>query len=96
MSPKPIVALGLVALVAVQAASANAAPIPKTPGSALTVAEQETPRQTETLLRTLIEEIRQGNPDLSRMDPALQQAMRQQMPATTTIFQQLGALRTIE
>ncbi len=96
MSRKMTIALSLTGIVAGLAVGAGAystaAAQSRGPPPALA---QESPHQTEALLQTVIEEIQRGNPDLSRMEPELQQAMRQQMSTATTMFQELGSLHKI-
>jgi hypothetical protein len=89
MPRKLMIAFGVIGLVTGQADRASAAPL-QAP------AQLEAPRQTKTLLRTVIDEIQLGKLDLSRMEPTLQEAMRQQMPVAAKAFQQLGALQTIK
>ena len=48
--------------------------------------------QNQALLQTVIEGLQLGKPDFTQMEPALQQAIRQQGMAA---LQQLGALKTI-
>jgi hypothetical protein len=96
MNRNMLVALGLIGLVAGHAVGAGAGPTTITSsGGARLVLAQDSPHQTEARLQTVIEEMERGNPDLSRMEPALQQAMRQQMPMATTVFRQLGSMQKI-
>ncbi len=48
-----------------------------------------------TLLQSVIESLQQGKPDFSQMEPALQDSVREQLPAMSVAFKQLGALKSV-
>ena len=51
---------------------------------------------SEAALRRLIAGQISGNPDYARMSPELAQAARDQLPRTSIVFKQLGALKSVE
>jgi hypothetical protein len=51
--------------------------------------------QSEATLRAVIDSLMRADPDLSQMEPVLQQAMRQQMPMASAHLKQLGALKNL-
>ncbi len=60
------------------------------------LAHDSATHRSEAVLRSVIAEMMAGAPDFSRMDPALQTAVRAQMPFTSALFPKLGALRSID
>jgi CubicO group peptidase (beta-lactamase class C family) len=50
----------------------------------------------ETVLRSMIEEIRTGKPDYTRMSTVLAEATRQQLPQLQAAIVQLGAIQSIQ
>jgi bla regulator protein blaR1 len=51
---------------------------------------------TEAAVRRLIEEHISGNIDYSQMSPELAKAVREQLPRSTLLYKQLGALKSVE
>ena len=51
---------------------------------------------SEAVLRRLIAGQISGNPDYAEMSPQLAQAARDQLPLTTSVIKQLGALKSVE
>jgi pimeloyl-ACP methyl ester carboxylesterase len=60
------------------------------------VAQNATQHQTEPALRAIIGQLRAGNPDYATLEPQLEQAIRQQMPAVGALLAKLGSLERIE
>jgi pimeloyl-ACP methyl ester carboxylesterase len=48
------------------------------------------------VLREIIRQLREGNPDYSTLEPQLEQAIRQQLPSVRALLDKLGALQRVE
>src|ERR1700728_2847889 len=62
----------------------------------MTLAQTETARDTEKVLRKVIGELQQAAPDYDQMEPALQQALRQHLQETVNLLKHVGAMQRIE
>jgi pimeloyl-ACP methyl ester carboxylesterase len=60
------------------------------------VAQNESQHPTESVLREIIRQLREGNPDYSTLEPQLEQAIRQQLPSVRALLDKLGALQRVE
>jgi len=60
------------------------------------VAQNESQHPTESVLREIIRQLREGNPDYSTLEPQLEQAIRQQLPSVRALLYKLGALQRVE
>jgi hypothetical protein len=92
MSKKILVALSLIGLAAGGTACTGVFSTAAAE-SRETMPAQEIHPQSEAPLRAAIEALLRGNPDFSQMEPDLQQATRQQLPAVAALLKQLGALK---
>jgi hypothetical protein len=68
------------------------APIAPNP---LILVQAGTPR-TEAILRKTIEDLQQGKPDFSTMEPELQSAIKEQAQHTADIYRHLGTLQSLK
>jgi uncharacterized protein len=62
----------------------------------LMIAQTESQHPTEAVLREIIAQLRAGNPDYATLEPALEQAIRQQMPNIRALLDQLGPLQRLD
>jgi predicted phosphatase len=63
---------------------------------AFTLAQAQPAPTTESILRKTIKDLQQGTPDFDSMDPALQQAVKDQSQSMADIYRHLGALKTLK
>jgi len=62
--------------------------------NALVLVQVDTPK-TEAILRKTIQDLQEGKPDFSTMEPELQKAIKEQAQHTADIYRHLGALQSL-
>jgi hypothetical protein len=97
MLSKAVLAVALLSACIIASDDASAITVDSRPvRSGLLIVAQANATKTEPILRKTIQDLQEGKPDFSTMEPQLQDAVKQQAQHLADIYRHLGALQSLK